>query len=70
LNGEVRTSIAGRVLTRMLTQTIALQYIVPWARIGTPKSSARDPKVGAKLWDWMTEQVKKHEETTSQPSTE
>ncbi|EIW79062.1 NAD(P)-binding protein [Coniophora puteana RWD-64-598 SS2] len=34
------------------------KYLVPWARLGQPKKSTQDPKLGEKLWDWLEEQVK------------
>ena len=34
-----------------------LQYLVPWARVGIPTTSAQDPKLAEELWTWMEEQV-------------
>ncbi|GLB38370.1 putative NAD-P-binding protein [Lyophyllum shimeji] len=34
------------------------KYLIPWARIGSPRPDAQDPVVGEKLWDWLEEQVK------------
>lgn len=34
------------------------EYLIPWARVGPMKKSARDPKLGEQLWNWLEEQVK------------
>ncbi|KAI9570103.1 hypothetical protein HD554DRAFT_2087070 [Boletus coccyginus] len=33
------------------------QYLVPWARIGTPGAETRDPQLGKELWTWLEEQA-------------
>ncbi|KAI9571832.1 hypothetical protein HD554DRAFT_2069727 [Boletus coccyginus] len=35
------------------------QYLVPWARIGTPRAETQDPQLGKELWAWLEEQVTK-----------
>ena len=35
------------------------EYLVPWARVGTPRSS--DPVLGRELWTWLEEQVEGRE---------
>ncbi|EDR03225.1 uncharacterized protein LACBIDRAFT_253463 [Laccaria bicolor S238N-H82] len=37
--------------------TLGGKYLIPWARVGTPNASARDPKLAEELWTWMEEQV-------------
>lgn len=37
--------------------TLGGKYLIPWARVGTPKASAQDPKLAEELWTWMEEQV-------------
>ena len=39
------------------TYAFYLQYLIPWARVGTPTTSAQDPKLAEELWTWMEEQV-------------
>jgi len=34
------------------------KYIIPWGRVGKARADTQDPKVGAKLWEWLDEQVK------------
>ncbi|TDL27093.1 NAD-binding protein [Rickenella mellea] len=34
------------------------KYLIPWARIGTPRKETSDPEAGVKLWEWLEEQVK------------
>jgi len=36
------------------------KYLIPWARIGLPHKDTLDPTTGAKLWEWLEEQVKGH----------
>lgn len=31
------------------------KYLIPWARVGTPRSN--DPELGKELWTWLEEQV-------------
>jgi len=31
------------------------EYLMPWARVGTPRSN--DPVLGRELWTWLEEQV-------------
>ncbi|KDR82921.1 hypothetical protein GALMADRAFT_859122 [Galerina marginata CBS 339.88] len=38
------------------------KYVVPWARVSSPRASAQSAKVGEKLWNWMEEQIEKHEQ--------
>ncbi|KAG6374027.1 hypothetical protein JVT61DRAFT_4665 [Boletus reticuloceps] len=35
------------------------QYLVPWARVGTPRADTQDPQLGKELWTWLEEQVAK-----------
>ena len=35
------------------------EYLVPWARVGTPRSN--DPVLGRELWKWLEEQVEDRE---------
>jgi retinol dehydrogenase-12 len=35
------------------------QYLVPWARVGTPRADTQDPQLGKELWAWLEEQVTK-----------
>ena len=35
------------------------EYLVPWARVGTPRSN--DPVLGRELWTWLEEQVESRE---------
>ncbi|KAJ7696610.1 hypothetical protein B0H17DRAFT_1053884 [Mycena rosella] len=37
------------------------QYLIPWARVGTPHPNSQDPKLGSELWNWLEEQVKPFE---------
>ncbi|KZP12311.1 NAD(P)-binding protein [Athelia psychrophila] len=37
------------------------KYLVPWARIGSPRPDSQDPEVGGKLWAWLEEQVAEFE---------
>ncbi|KAF8556732.1 hypothetical protein OG21DRAFT_1520886 [Imleria badia] len=39
--------------------TLGGQYLVPWARIGTPRADTQDPQLGKELWAWLEEQVAK-----------
>lgn len=34
------------------------QYLFPFARRGKAHPAVEDPETGAKLWDWLEEQVK------------
>jgi len=34
-----------------------LQFMIPFARLGTPLASTQDPETGQKLWAWLEEQV-------------
>ncbi|GLB42629.1 putative NAD-P-binding protein [Lyophyllum shimeji] len=33
------------------------KYLIPWARIGSPRRDALDPVLGKQLWEWLEEQV-------------
>ncbi|KAH7911147.1 hypothetical protein BJ138DRAFT_1113470 [Hygrophoropsis aurantiaca] len=33
------------------------KYLVPWARLGTPRADTQDPQLGKELWAWLDEQV-------------
>lgn len=33
------------------------KYVVPWARLGSPRANAQAPATGEKLWEWMEEQI-------------
>ena len=35
------------------------EYLIPWARVGTPRSN--DPVLGRELWTWLEEQVESRE---------
>ena len=35
------------------------EYLMPWARVGTPRSN--DPVLGRELWTWLEEQVEGRE---------
>ncbi|KIK06119.1 hypothetical protein K443DRAFT_674678 [Laccaria amethystina LaAM-08-1] len=37
--------------------TLGGKYLIPWARVGTPKASTQDPILAKELWTWMEEQV-------------
>jgi retinol dehydrogenase-12 len=51
-NGEVSTiSFAYRQRGSCCTP----QYLIPWARVGEPRSN--DPELGRELWTWFEEQV-------------
>lgn len=39
----------------------ALQYLVPWARVGQAAKEAEDVEVGKKLWTWLEERVHEFE---------
>jgi retinol dehydrogenase-12 len=56
LGGKVVLSLFNVPSTRG-TYASYLQYLIPWARVGTPKASAQDPKLAEELWTWMEEQV-------------
>ncbi|OAX43195.1 NAD(P)-binding protein [Rhizopogon vinicolor AM-OR11-026] len=34
------------------------KYLVPWARVKSPRQETQDPQLGKALWDWLEEQVK------------
>lgn len=36
----------------------ATQYLIPWARVGSPRADTQDREVGGKLWGWLEEQVR------------
>ncbi|KAF8883529.1 NAD-P-binding protein [Infundibulicybe gibba] len=33
------------------------KFLIPWARVGTPRKDSQDPKTGQELWTWLEEQV-------------
>ncbi|KAH7924206.1 NAD(P)-binding protein [Leucogyrophana mollusca] len=33
------------------------KYLIPWARIGSPRPDTQDPQLGKELWTWCEEQV-------------
>ncbi|KAJ7226766.1 NAD-P-binding protein [Mycena pura] len=33
------------------------KYLIPWARVGEPRTDTQDAKVGEELWTWLEEQV-------------
>jgi len=37
------------------TADLGGEYLIPWARVGTPRSN--DPELGRELWTWFEEQV-------------
>ncbi|KAJ6541978.1 NAD(P)-binding protein [Mycena vulgaris] len=34
------------------------KYLIPWARIGSPHPGTLDAEIGAKLWQWLEDQVR------------
>ena len=40
-------------------ENLSGKYLVPWARVGTPRSD--DPVLGKELWTWLEEQVEGRE---------
>ncbi|KIJ65114.1 hypothetical protein HYDPIDRAFT_131388 [Hydnomerulius pinastri MD-312] len=34
------------------------KYLVPWARVSSPRKETQDPELGKKLWNWLEEEVK------------
>jgi len=36
------------------------KYLIPFAKVGEPRSGCDDPAEGEKLWDWLEEQVRDH----------
>ncbi|KAG1723243.1 uncharacterized protein EDB91DRAFT_1173181 [Suillus paluster] len=34
------------------------KYLVPWARVGSPRQETQDAQLGKALWEWLEEQVK------------
>lgn len=36
---------------------VVLQYLIPWARIGTGNPVGQDTKLAGDLWEWFEEQV-------------
>lgn len=55
LNGKVRFQ---RTTVLPFDTHDPLQYLIPWARVGSPHPRTQDPQLGKELWDWMDEQVK------------
>ncbi|KAF8556734.1 NAD(P)-binding protein [Imleria badia] len=45
--------------TALEAGTLGGQYLVPWARVGTPRADTQDPQLGKELWVWLEEQVAK-----------
>ncbi|KIY45776.1 NAD(P)-binding protein [Fistulina hepatica ATCC 64428] len=37
------------------------KFLVPWTRVGEPKSESQDPALGKELWQWLEEQVSRYE---------
>ncbi|KDR68215.1 hypothetical protein GALMADRAFT_272698 [Galerina marginata CBS 339.88] len=33
------------------------KFLVPWARLGSPRKDTQDPKIGEELWNWLEAQV-------------
>jgi retinol dehydrogenase-12 len=56
LGGKVVSSLFKVQSTRGI-YSYYLQYLIPWARVGTPKASTQDPILAKELWTWMEEQV-------------
>ena len=54
--GKVISSLFNVLSTRG-AYAFYLQYLVPWARVGTPNAAAQDPTLAEELWTWMEEQV-------------
>jgi hypothetical protein len=42
---------------RSSSTDVEFQYLIPWARIGTPRADTQDPQLGKELWTWLEEQV-------------
>ena len=40
-----------------LNVDVILQYLIPWARIGTGNPVGQDTKLAGDLWAWFEEQV-------------
>ncbi|KAG6830698.1 hypothetical protein H0H92_015174 [Tricholoma furcatifolium] len=40
------------------TEELNGKFLIPWARVGSPRPETLDPCLGKKLWDWLEEQVK------------
>ena len=40
-----------------LTEHLLFQYLIPWARVGKPRSDVLDEKLGDDLWNWLEEQT-------------
>ena len=53
LNGKVSPS---PLLTK--STLILVKYLIPWARVGSPRADTQDPQQGLELWNWLEEQVK------------
>ena len=53
LNGEVSPSVY--FICHQRGSYSGLQYLVPWARVGKPRSN--DTELGGELWTWFEEQV-------------
>jgi len=34
------------------------QHLIPWARVGEPRTDTQDLATGTKLWAWLEDQVK------------
>jgi len=41
------------------------KYLIPWARIGSPRLDSQDPEVGQKLLAWLEDQILQFERTAS-----
>ncbi|EGO20774.1 hypothetical protein SERLADRAFT_417889 [Serpula lacrymans var. lacrymans S7.9] len=63
LNTTILYSVQHGALTQLYAGTTAEgaelngQYLIPWARVGTPLAGTQDPELGRALWSWLEEQV-------------
>lgn len=49
---DTDTAFVGTLCARTL-----LQYLIPWARVGSAREDTQDPDIGRELWTWLEEQV-------------
>ncbi|EGN95247.1 hypothetical protein SERLA73DRAFT_162749 [Serpula lacrymans var. lacrymans S7.3] len=61
-NTTILYSVQHGALTQLYAGTTAEgaelngQYLIPWARVGTPLAGTQDPELGRALWSWLEEQ--------------
>jgi retinol dehydrogenase-12 len=56
LNGKVSCIFSFKNMDWFLMPFI--QYLIPFAKVGTPSAHAQDPQIGQELWTWLEEQIK------------